>query len=285
MSTTYQPAYGKLRNDTSGTGPSVALWKKFNQNTLGIDGNADGRDLYETFGNWGGLVSSNVGYYPGEGGGAYKSYEDTGGTISLRDASPTTMRITTDGTDNDSMSIQGAGSLGRQAVVTTTAGSMRQVIFEGRAAVGKITDTYNWVMGLAEPACAANDGYFSDAGAVGDKDFIGFWVTEADGDSIKYGYKKAGQTLQTLGVAQVPVADTFYKLGFIYDPTAPDSKKIKFFVNGVELTTYVTATLLAAATFPNGEGLSLFTEVKNGSAAISYADYRFWRLAQSAIVA
>lgn len=279
---TYQPPYGKLRNDASGTGPSVALWKYLNHNDLGLDGNADGFDLYDTFMNAGsGVIATNVG-----GWGGYKTYEDTGGSIAVRDSSPRELRMTTDNTDNDSVSIQGAGSLGRQVVITDTAGSMRQVITEARVSVGQIGNAYNWFFGLMEPGCAANDGFFTDAGAVGDKDMIGFWALEADGDAIKFGYKKAGQTVQTLATVKVPVANTKFKVGFIYDPRFPDASKIVPYVDGVIVESgLITSTMIAAATFPDGEGLSLFSEVKNQTTTASIADYSWWRLAGSPIVA
>lgn len=279
---TYQPPYGKLRNDTSGTGPSVALWKYKNHNDLALDGNNDGFDLYDTFENAGsGVIASNVG-----GWGGYKTYEDTGGSIAVRDASPRELRMTTDNTDNDSVSIQGAGSLGRQAVITDTAGAMRQVICEARLSVGQIGNAYNWFFGLAQPGCAANDGFFTDAGALPDKDFIGFWALEADGDAINFGYKKEGQTAQTLAVVKVPVANTKFKVGFISDPRFPDASKIVPYVDGViDADGLITAAMIAAATFPDGEGLALFSEVKNQTTTASIADYTFWRLSCSGIVA
>ena len=58
------------------------------------------------------------------------------------------------------------------------------------------------------------------------------------------------------------VADTFMKLGFVYDPLAPTAKRITVYVDGVASTTYVTGTNIATATFPDGEEMSPIMHLK-----------------------
>jgi hypothetical protein len=78
----------------------------------------------------------------------------------------------------------------------------------------------------------------------------------------------------------VPVADTFVKLGFLYDPSAPPAKRIKVFVSNVEQSTYVTAANIAAATFPDGEELGFLFGMKMGSAVLAEAAIDWWAFAQ-----
>jgi hypothetical protein len=58
------------------------------------------------------------------------------------------------------------------------------------------------------------------------------------------------------------VADTYVKVGFVYDPSAVDDKKIKLFVDGVEQALGVTATQIATATFPDAEELAMLLATK-----------------------
>ena len=77
------------------------------------------------------------------------------------------------------------------------------------------------------------------------------------------------------------MADTYVKAGFIYDPTAPANKRIKVFVDNVESSTYVTSTLIAAATFPDAEALTFAAIMKGiaGSVALEAA-IDWWAFAQ-----
>jgi hypothetical protein len=108
-----------------------------------------------------------------------------------------------------------------------------------------------------------------------------FWFLEDDSDGIDFIYKKAGQTLQTkISVAQQITADTWYKLGFVYDPNAPEAKRITVFVDGVDEGTYVTATNIATATFPDDEELQPLFGVKNSSGAVTRIDLDWYRAYQ-----
>lgn len=83
-----------------------------------------------------------------------------------------------------------------------------------------------------------------------DIDFLGFIVKSTG--LVDWRYKASGQTVQNpiASIAQL-VADTYIKLGFLYDPGAPSANRISAFVNGVKQTTYITGTNIAAATFPS----------------------------------
>jgi len=76
------------------------------------------------------------------------------------------------------------------------------------------------------------------------------------------------------------VADTFIKLGFVYDPAAEPTKRIKVYVDGVEQSTYVTATDIATATFPDGEEMAPMAYVSAASASDGILTMDWWRIAQ-----
>lgn len=226
--------------------------------------------LFEDFRNFGGTVDSNVGTYVGESG-SWKSYEDTGGSIAQRaDEVTGVIRLTTDATDNDEVWLQSCYGAGVLGMVSDSVPYLQA--FEARVRFGQIGNTFNAFIGMSEEGLAAAD-TFTDAGAMADKDFLGYRVLEADGDELDAMYKKSGQTeVEVIDGAQALVANTWYKIGWLYDPSAPSSKKIQFFIDNVDQGTYVTAASIAAATFPDGEELSILLGVKNGSAAASYID-------------
>lgn len=195
----------------------------------------------------------------------YATYGDTGSTItSLADERGGVLRIALDGTDNDEAWIQCGGNTGAAFLISDTAGSDKKLWFEARIKVSAITNNVNYFVGLAQQARAAAD-TITDAGAFGDFDHIGFHVLEADGDDMSFVHGKTSGTHQViLADAHVPVADAYVKVGFKYDPGKPASQRIAIFVNGAEKSTYVTATQIATANFPDGEELSPIFGLKDG---------------------
>ena len=135
-------------------------------------------------------------------------------------------------------------------------------------------------LGLAEEGSAAAD-FITDADAMADKDFIGFKILADALTTLKFVYKKAGQTEQVVFSYGTAIAvDTWYKVGFIYDPSATAAKKITAYVDNVEQTTYVTSTNLAAATFPLGEEMSPIFGVKNSAATAKKLKLDWYALLQ-----
>lgn len=83
-----------------------------------------------------------------------------------------------------------------------------------------------------------------------DVNFLGFIVKSTG--IVDFRYKADGQTVQNpIATLTTLTAGTLVKLGFVYDPTVDTAKRIACFINGVEQTTYITGTNIAAATFPN----------------------------------
>lgn len=254
----------------SGRGPTTNLWRKASTQMYSPDGSL-GFTVMDDFRSFGKstAVSSNVGRYVSGGAGVlWYSYEDTGDSIAqIATDKHGVVAVATDGTDNDEAWMQMGDAACVSAIISDTAGDDKLLVFEARVKVSSVTDTkMNMFVGLMEEGRAVAD-TVTDAGALADKDYIGFTILEGDGDALKFVYKKAGQTAQTVLTYGTAIeADTFYKLGFVFDPDAPADQRIKIYVNGSEQSTYVTATQIAAATFPDGEELSPIFGMKNAAA-------------------
>lgn len=256
-----------------GAGLSPRLWGKISGQGYTPDGQTPGFFVSDNF-----LLTK----IDGDNTNGYGLYADTGGTVTqLATASGGVIRITTDTTDNDEVWISAGAATGVFGAVSDTAGSDKLTVFETRVRFPQVGNTYNAIIGLSEEGLAAAD-TVTDAGALASKDLLGFWVLEADGDALNFGYRKAGQTAQTtISGVQALVANTWYKLGFVYDPAAPESKKISVFIDNVEQSTYVTATNIAAATFPDGEELTFLAGVKNQTTTASALDIDWWAFYQA----
>ena len=72
------------------------------------------------------------------------------------------------------------------------------------------------------------------------------------------------------------VADTWIKLGFVFDPEAIPAERITWWVDGVAQTTFVTQTQATAATFPDAEPMGLCLLTKVGGAVAAQVDIDWW---------
>ena len=180
------------------------------------------------------------------------TYAGTGCTVAgTPDLAGGGVRISMDGTANDEASF-GPADANSAPYAINTASNVGRVAFEVRLKKSLVTNnSLAFVVGLGKKGLVADNLLADSTGALADVDFIGFQVLNAAGGTVNFVYRKTGQALQTAisGVATL-TADTFVKLGFVYEPRAESSKRIRVLVNEVESTTYVTGTNIAAATFP-----------------------------------
>lgn len=221
--------------------------------------------------------------------GRYAFYQDTGVTLK---GIPTVnfgtkndsgvLEVAGNDADNDEGSITTGGNSGAFAMISDTAGDKRKVIFECRIKKASIADNAAaFFVGLAEENLAAADTLIDDTGEVASKDLIGFQVLHADGELVNSIYRKAAQAKQTVKASVATmVADTYMRLGFIYQPNAVAAEQIAFFVDGIEQPDYVTGTNIAAATFPDAEELAMLWATKVGAAAESKLQLDWWACAQ-----
>lgn len=280
----------------SGAGLSPRLWSKIGAHGAAPDG-SQGFFLSDDFLAFGQTVavSSNVACYASAAG-QYKSFEDTSTTLAqLATATGGVISFGLDATDNHEVSLcqGGAGTAAAASVLGAlsydTAANRKLTIFEARLRVSSVADDVSSLfIGLMEENGAVHNAKVDDTGATIDNDFIGFESvhtnsgTTGTNASLNFVYKKDGQTKQTVITgAQTLVANTWYKVGFVYDPAAPDSRKITAYIDNEEKTSaYVTATNMDAATFPDGEEMGFTAIAKSGAATASTFDIDWWAFYQ-----
>jgi hypothetical protein len=268
------------RGQGDGRGLSPRLWDRAVAPMLAPAGDTFGGFLGDDFRSFGigTAVTSNVGFYVGEGV-PYYSFEDTGGAIAqLATYRQGAVKLAVDADDNQEAWLQAGNATSVMALISDTSGDDKLLVFEARVRMSDVVG--NRFIGLGEEAFAA-DSAITDAGALVDKDWIGFFALEGAPTILKFGYKKSGQTVQVpiASGLQTLAVDTWYKMGFIYDPSAPTSERIRVFVNNEEHATKVTGTMIAAATFPDGEELSPVFGVKNVTDTMQM-DLDWWALFQ-----
>lgn len=268
--------YNQHGGDNSGTGPSPAIWAS--ADVLQAYARPDKAVyLFDDFLSFDGLVTSTVGKYASDSG-AWISYEDSGDSIvQLETEIGGVIRLQTDGTDNDEVWLANGGAKSVLGKIPSTGGN--KMWFECRVRPQEIA-TRNFYIGLAEEGLAAAD-TIADAGTLASKDLLGFASLEGDATGLDTVHRTAGQALTTVqDDIETLVAATWYKLGWIFDPDAPAAKRIRFFNDGVEQSSYVTATALAAATFPSGEEMGILMGIKNGTTTITRLDVDWVRFLQ-----
>lgn len=218
--------------------------------------------------------------------GPYYGFIENSSTItSVATETGGVVRITTGATAENSCGFTLGQIAGMVKVGVGSPGSVTaqtgKLLFEARVRrVGSVGDgECSFFVGLTQEGRAANDGVFTDTPAVNGIDLIGFWSLDADGDSLKMGYNVASGTAQVKDSVAI-AADTWVKVGFVYDPGESADKRIKFYVNGVEQDGYVTAANIAASTFPGGEELAPTIDIKTDEAAAEAIDIDWWAVAQ-----
>jgi hypothetical protein len=270
----------KYAGDVGGTGPSPAVWgdcpwlEAFEDRSVG-------------YGHWNDF-DNFAQHITDQSTQEYDSYIDTGVTIqSLAGVPQGVAEIAGNDADNDEGVLS---TYGPAFMVSDTAADARRLWFEARVKKASIANNacalfiglafdHGSSVSVAKTLCLTDDD-----GAIGAFSFLGFHVDQADGDAMDFVYAAEAQTAQVvIAGVHVPVADTYVKVGFKYDPDVDVSKRIKAYVNGVEQTTYVTAVNIAAATFPDAEPLAMVWCAKVGAAAESKAQMDWWRCFQERV--
>ena len=208
----------------------------------------------------------------------YKTYQDEGVTIQQCASADNSegefgiLEITGNDADNDEGSIElGAGTSGLVRI-DPTLGERAIVACEARIKRTSVTNDHTaFAFGLGEPAFCAANALVDNTGAMvaAGKDFVGFQALCASNSEIDTIYTIGGTAtvVQVKDNAATSVADTWMKLGVVYDPLGAANKKLKFFVDGVELDDSVTDAIIAAGTaFPTDEEMTLVLLTKNGDA-------------------
>ncbi len=180
----------------------------------------------------------------------------------------------------------GAQQLGQ---ISDTAGSDYMTAFECRVKLNGVTDgaltngQFVSLIGLVGPGSVDGDVLTDTSGIpTAANHGIGFHIPLDDADTVNFFYEAATQTrVDLISDITALTNDTFVKLGFICDPFAPASKRITVYVDNEEQLTYVTATQIATATFPDAETLTFGAATKGivGSKAVEMS-IDWWAFAQ-----
>jgi hypothetical protein len=256
----------------SGSGLSPRLWSRIPKRGTGPDGTS-GVFVGDDFTKFAGVLATSgaaVTLPSATAGGVsgYRCYLDIGSSLTTAaDVAGGVLVMAADTTDND-LAVIATGDL---CEISRTAGEEKLTIFECRVALPTQVTTGSTAIGLGSTEIQADGGLVVDTGEVlATADFIGFRTLDADPDGIDFVYQENGSAVQvTIDALQVATAGTYYKLGFVYDPTAPASQRIAVYLDGEVQSTYVTDTNMAASTFPNSAFLALVAAIKSdgGSAA------------------
>jgi len=226
-------------------------------------------------------VSSNVGRY-NDGNSQYITYEDNSCTLAQIETNRNgAIVFTTSGTDEDELSMNCGDTKSVNSIISSTAADNKLLAFECRFKIGTLAETAVFI-GLTEEGTAITNALVDSTGAVADKDRIGFHIpSEYSVATCNFVWKKAGQTAVTLiSGLKTMVADTYYNMGFVYDPNADASKRLTVYLDNAEQSTYGTNTQLTAATFPDGEELIPHWAIKATSASARTLTLDSWALAQ-----
>jgi hypothetical protein len=195
-------------------------------------------------------------------------------------------------TDNEEAALQVGGVNSSIFVIPAASSTGKKLWFECRIKKSAITNSLGgFFVGLVGENAAAAD-FIADAGAdFADVDLLGFWGDETDdslGSHVHVVTQKTGAAFDTIiDTVATLEADTYVKLGFVYDPKAPSHKRIKFFVDGVEQSTYVgettsdaTVYITDTTNFPGGEEMSPMIAIKMAGAADMTVSMDWWKCVQ-----
>lgn len=211
--------------------------------------------------------------------GPFYCFLSTGATIVASSTLGGGITLTSDG-DNEAASVQRRTKAFRLSSGT----SYGKLVYEASISTSVIDEPRHGIfVGLTDGTANAATVPIADDGTLADINLIGFHRLEGDGDKLDIVYKASGQTAQTvLADAITLVADTVVKVAMVYDPSAAASEKITFYKDGERISgAAVTATQMAAATFPSAAYLNTCFGVKLATASSPGNSTYYWgRVAQ-----
>jgi hypothetical protein len=177
----------------------------------------------------------------------------------------------TNDADNEETHLELGGGVAGLVRLDDTAGSRSVVAWEARIRRTTVLDNeLVFAVGLGEPGFAATNALVDDTGAMvaAGKDFVGFQTLAASNEEIDAIYTIGGTATvnQVKDNAGTAVAATYNKLGCVFDPLQADGEKLRYYIDGAEITygTKVTDAVIAAGTaFPTDEEMTLVLLSKN----------------------
>jgi len=260
------PTYTQYKDATDTTvGPSPIIWADCPTLEM-IHDPGVGIHFFDNF------LVSNI-----ENGDGYQGLGDNA-PVYVVDTLNGRVAITSGGTDNDQSMLGTSVDL---AHISDASSEAAKLWFECRVKVSSIADMGLFV-GLAAEADMAVD-FLDDntADIVTTVNGIGFHTATTAPSTVRSVYHNgSGEATAVESGVHTFVADTYVKLGFVYDPAEADAKQIKFYVNGAETATSVTATNIAASAFPDSVNMGLLATTKTGEGVTKTLTLDWWRVAQ-----
>lgn len=128
---------------------------------------------------------------------------------------------------------------------------MQELAFECRFKVSSIAGSQSDIfIGLAGTGACADNGVFTDAGALASNNFIGFTRLGTQGSSMSLSYQRVSGTAGSRANAlSTLVADTYIKAGFRYHA---QRKQCSIWVNGEEVASLrIGSSITGATPWPN----------------------------------
>jgi hypothetical protein len=127
-----------------------------------------------------------------------------------------------------------------------------RVRMEARFAVNTVTASAgSWFLGLAG-VLAALDLDNTTGDVVTSKNFFGFHTIATAPTLLRFIYQAAADAAPTVVIASTGtlIANTWFRVGFDFDPSADPTERCSIWFNGVKASTFITHASAAAATFP-----------------------------------
>lgn len=249
--------------------PSPSIWADCPAAEISR-GLVDGVHIYDDFGNGPQVAAGAEADY-----GGYRGFASTGGSVADGGEWGGTLALSSDGDD------EGAGLRSGCAPFQIDL-NQGKFWFEARVKTSTIADTKHGIfLGLTESTAITATSPIAAAGTLADINFVGFHRLEGDGDMFDTVYKANGVTQVTLQADAVTiVADTYVKLGMVFDPR---TNVLTFYKNGVPLSTTKTIPAGDGTDFPNDVRLGLLISVLNATASTpGSTEIDWWRAAQLA---
>lgn len=205
--------------------------------------------------------------------GLFTQFSDTGGFINA--GATYGWNMGSDG-DNEGVSLRSRVTPFR----ITRVAPFYKLWYELGMKTSTIADTkHGFLHGLIEDTAFSATVPITAAGAIADKNMVGFRRDEADGDYLDTVYKADGVTAVTVKAdASQIAADTYFKSGFVYDPfidsqiadvgmTGANRYALTYYVNGLPLPDRKQIPSALGTDFPNDVQLCWFFAMLNATAS------------------
>jgi hypothetical protein len=235
----------RIAGQDTGSNPSGTIWGKFPVRDV-QEGVAPGYFRHYDFANFrkAANVNASVAYWAD----GVNLYGSDGAVIADAGAQGGGSTFSSDG-DNEGVAFQLAG------LPMFISRDYGRFCLEVRLKTSTIADTkHGFFVGLLDTATLSATVPIAAAGTLADENFLGFHRLEGDGDAIDTVYKADGVTQVTVAAdAVVLVADTYVKLGMIYEPYGDKdgSYVVSFYKDGVRLAASKQVPTAAGTDFPN----------------------------------